>query len=102
MPQGKHRKVKNFFHSNRKKITKIDEGGNGSAVTLYYKIKLIDSARFMATSYSNLVDNLTEGIQKIECKDCDCFLDYESVKDNFMKENVYLAMKIIQTGLTKN
>ena len=56
----------------------------------------------MTTSYSNLVDNLTEGIQKIECKDCDCFLDYESVKDNFMKENVYLAMKIIQTGLTKN
>ena len=34
---------------------------------------------------SNLVDNLTEGIHKIKCKDCDCFLEYESVKDNLIK-----------------
>ena len=39
----------------------------------------------MATSLSNLVDNLTEGIQKIKCKDCYCFLEYESVKDNLIK-----------------
>ena len=39
----------------------------------------------MATLLSNLVDNLTEGIHKIKCKDCDCFLEYESVKDNFIK-----------------
>ena len=39
----------------------------------------------MATSLSNLVDNLTEGIHKIKCKDCDCFLEYESVKDNLIK-----------------
>ena len=41
--------------------------------------------RFMASSFSSLVDNLTEEINKIKCKDCDCFLDYESVKDNSMK-----------------
>ena len=34
-------------------------------VTISYKIKLIDSARFMETLLSNLVDNLTEGIHKI-------------------------------------
>ena len=34
----------------------------------------------MATSLSNLFGNLTEGIDKIKCKDCDCFLEYESVK----------------------
>ena len=39
----------------------------------------------MATSLSNLADNLTEAIHKIKCKHCDCFLDYESVKDNLMK-----------------
>ena len=50
-----------------------------------YKIKLIDSARFMETSLSNLVDNLMEGIHKIKCKDYDCSLEYESVKNNSIK-----------------
>ena len=35
-----------------------------------------------ATSLLNLADNLTEGIHKIKCKDCDCFLGYESAKCN--------------------
>ena len=48
-------------------------------------MKFMDSARFMAPSLSNLVDNLTEGIHKIKCKDCDCFLEFESVKDNSIK-----------------
>ena len=41
-------------------------------------MKPIDSARFMVTSLSNLVDNLTEGIHEIKCRDCDCFV---SVRD---------------------
>ena len=40
----------------------------------------------MTTSLSNLIDNLTETIHKIKCKDCDCLLEYESVKDNLMKD----------------
>ena len=39
----------------------------------------------MASLLSNLADNFTEGIHKIKCKDCDCFLEYESVKDNLIK-----------------
>ena len=39
----------------------------------------------MAGSLSNLIDNLAEGIHKIKCKDCDCFLEYERVKDNLIK-----------------
>ena len=39
----------------------------------------------MATSLSTLLDNLTERIHKIKCKDCDCFLEYESVKNNSIK-----------------
>ena len=39
----------------------------------------------MASSLSNLVDNLTERIHKIKCNNCDCFLEYESVKDNLIK-----------------
>ena len=64
---------------------KIDKAGNGSVVTISYKIKFIDSARLMASSLSNFVDNLSEGILKIKCKDYDSFLEYESVKDNLIK-----------------
>ena len=39
----------------------------------------------MAGPLSNLVDNLTEEIYKIKYKDCDCFFEYESVKDNLIK-----------------
>ena len=39
----------------------------------------------MATSLSNLADNRREGIHKIKCKDCDCFPEYESVKDNLIQ-----------------
>ena len=39
----------------------------------------------MATSSSNLIHNLTEGVQKTKFEECDCFLKYESVKDNLMK-----------------
>ena len=39
----------------------------------------------MTTSLSSLVDNLAERIHKIKCKDCDCFLGYETVKENLIK-----------------
>ena len=41
-----------------------------------YKIKLIDSYRFMASSLSKLVDNLSEGIHNNKCSDCGSNLDY--------------------------
>ena len=39
----------------------------------------------MASSLSNLVDNPAEENRKIKCKNCDCFLEYESVRDNLIK-----------------
>ena len=68
-----------------KEITKIDKDGNKSVITISYKTKIIDSAKFMASLLSDLVDNVAEGVDKIKCKDCDCFLEYESVNDNSMK-----------------
>ena len=43
-----------------KEVTKIDKDVNESVVFMSYEIKFIDSAKFMATSLSNLVDNLTQ------------------------------------------
>ena len=68
-----------------KEVIKVDKDGNEYIIFISCKIEFIESARFMASLLSNLVDNLEEGIHKIKC---------EIVID--------LAMKIIQTRLTKN
>ena len=52
-----------------KEVTNINKDDNESAATISYKIKFIDSARFIPTSLSNLVDNLTEKNQKNKYKD---------------------------------
>ena len=83
-------KYKTFSVPIKKEIKKIDKDGNG---TISYKIKFIDTARFIASSLSNLVDNLTEGINKIKCKDCDCFFEYESVKDDLIKYKCFSCNK---------
>ena len=41
-----------------------------------YKIKFIDSYRFMSSSFSRLVDNLSEGIHNNKCLNCNSCLDY--------------------------
>ena len=41
-----------------------------------YKIKFIDSYRFMSSSLSKLADNLSEGIHNNKCSDCESNLDY--------------------------
>ena len=45
-----------------KGITKKDKNGNDKITKISYKIKFINSDRFMSTSLSNLVNNLSEGL----------------------------------------
>ena len=38
--------------------------------TIAYKMRFIDSFRFMSTSLSQLVDNISGNFNRIECKSC--------------------------------
>ena len=50
-------------------------------IEITYKIKFIDSFRFMATSLSKLVDSLMEDIHGDKCVDCKSDLSYMKVID---------------------
>ena len=60
----------------KKEITKKDKYGNDKATKISYKIKFIDSFRFMLSSLSNL-----EGLHNDRCIDCKSCLDYMTTKD---------------------
>ena len=47
-----------------------------------YKIKFIDSFRFMSSSLSSFVDNLSEGLHSDRCTHCKSCLDYMMFKDD--------------------
>ena len=66
----------------KKEITKKDKKGNDKIIKTSYKIKFIDSFRFMSKSLSKLVDNLSEGLHSDKCSDCKLHFDYMSIKDN--------------------
>ena len=55
----------------KKEITKIDKDGNDKIMKTLYKIKFIDSFRFMPSSLtSRLVDKLSEGLHSDKRTDC--------------------------------
>ena len=57
----------------------IKKNTENKDIEITYKIKFIDSFRFMATSLSKLVDNLTEDIHGDKCVDCKSDLSYMKV-----------------------
>ena len=54
---------------------------NKASIEINYQIKFIDSCRFMSSSLSKLVDNLSEGIHNNKCSDCESNLDYIKIKN---------------------
>ena len=71
-----------------------------------YILQFIDSAKLMASSLSNLLNNLSEEIHRVKCKFgqedkkcetcgstykyCDCFVEYTKFKDD-LRENKCLC-----------
>ena len=68
-----------FFSVNQK-----ENYGNDKITNISYKIKFVNRFRFMSSSLSNLVDNLSEGLHRDECTDCKSFLDYMITKDDHL------------------
>ena len=50
-------------------------------IEITYKIKFIDSYRFMSSPLSKLVDNLSEGLHNNKCLNCESCLDYIRTKN---------------------
>ena len=59
-----------------KKVNNYD-GNDGKNEIITYKLKFIDSFRFMPDSLSNLVDNISGIFNSMECKPC-----IEKIKTN--------------------
>ena len=62
-------------------------------IEITYKIKFIDSYRFMSTSLSKLVDNLSEGLHNNRCVDCKSCLDYMNNKDEKLIFRCFICKK---------
>ena len=99
---GKKVKYKSFSVPIKKENIKIDKDGNKTDETISYKIKFIDSARLLVSSLSNLFYNLTEGIHKIKCKGCGCFLECKRMKGNFIIHQSLSCNNAIQKSLMKD
>ena len=67
-------------------MRQIDINGAKNVKTISYKMKLIENARFMASSLSNAVDNLVQGIYKIKCK----YRHYKNVELNLEIVSAFL------------
>ena len=67
-----------------------------------YKIKFIDSYRFMASPLSKFVDNLSEGIHNNKCSDCGSNLDYIKIMAERKNEKLILECYSCKQRYKKN
>ena len=90
-----------FTVPTEKEVTRVNTNREEMMKNISYRLQLINIARFMASSLSNLVNDLSEGIHRIKCKYghddkkyktcgikykyCDCFLEYVNFKDDLIQ-----------------
>ena len=99
----------------KKEITRIDKDGEEITKNISYILQFIDSPKFMASSFWNLVNNLPEGLHRIKCKlghddkkyetcgikykYCHCFLKYTNFKDDLTEYKCLVCNNNCQTKL---
>ena len=66
------------------------------------KVKLVGSARFLATSLSNVADNFARRIHKTNLKDYNCFFQYESVNENLVNYKFLSCNKKYSKKINEN
>ena len=85
----------------QEKVKRIDKNEEEITKTISFRLQFIDSARYMVSSPSDLVNTLAKGIHKIKCKyghynkkcetcrikykDRDCFFKYINFKDDLIE-----------------
>ena len=72
-----------------------------NVIEITYKIKFIDSYRFMSTSLSKLVDNLSEGTHDNRCVDCKSFLYYMKTKNEKLIFRCFTCKKYYEKDFNK-
>ena len=93
-------RIHNFFSQWQKDLLRIERNRKEISKTISYKLQFIDSARFKASLLPNLVDNLAEGIHKVNGKmnaivkkyemcgikyrKCYWFFEYPKVQDDLI------------------
>ena len=66
------------------------------------KVKFVDSARFLASSLSNVADNFARRIHKTKLKDYNCFFQYESVNENLVNYKFWSCNKNYSKKINEN
>ena len=85
----------------KSKLRKLEKMEKKKYKNISYILQFLDSARYMTSSLSNLVNNISEGIHRtkyelghddkkyetcgIEYKYCNCFLEYMNFKDDLIE-----------------
>ena len=69
-----------------KEVTRFDKNGEEIVKDISYILQFIDSARFMTSSWSNLVNNISKGIHRTKCK-----FEYYDKKVKHVELNIGIA-----------
>ena len=101
-----------------KEVTRNYKNGEEIIKNISYRLQLIDSTRFMASSLSNVVDNLSDVIHKVKCKCghddkscgileikyeyCDCFIEFTNFKVDLIKYKCLCCKKNYQQKFHEN